>query len=33
MIRLNIKNYNLILTEKQQKYQLYNQIKLANMNI
>ena len=28
-----MKNYNMILTEKQQKYQLYHQVKLMNMNI
>ena len=28
-----MKNYNTILTEKQQKYQDYNQVKLINMNI
>ena len=33
MIRLEIKNYNTILTEKQQKYQHYHQVKLINMNI
>ena len=33
MIRLEIKNNNLILTEKQPKYQLYDQTKLINMNI
>ena len=33
MIRLDMKNYNLILTEKQQKYQHYHQFKLINMNI
>ena len=33
MIRLEIKNYNKILTEKQQKYQHYHQVKLINMNI
>ena len=27
------KNYNMILTEKQQKYQLYHLEKLINMNI
>ena len=32
MIRLEMKNYNTILTEKQQKYQHYNQIKLMNIN-
>ena len=33
MIRQEIKNYNMILTEKQQKYQLYHLEKLINMNI
>ena len=33
MIRLEIKNYNLILTEKQEKYQHYHKVKLVNMNI
>ena len=33
MIRLEIKNYNTILTEKQQKYQHYHLKKLINMNI
>ena len=33
MIRLEINNYNTILTEKQQKYQHYHQVKLINMNI
>ena len=33
MIRLEMKKYNNILTEKQQKYQHYRQIKLINMNI
>ena len=33
MIRLEIKNYNTILTEKQQKYQHYHQVNLINMNI
>ena len=28
-----VENYNIILTEKQQKYQHYHQIKLINMNI
>ena len=27
------KNYNMIFTEKQQKYQQYYQVKLMNMNI
>ena len=33
MIRLEIKSYNTILTDKQQKYQRYHQVKLINMNI
>ena len=33
MIRLEMKNYNMILTEKQQKYQHNHQVKLINMNI
>ena len=33
MIRLELNNYNTILTEKQQKYQHYHQVKLINMNI
>ena len=33
MIRLDKKKYNMILTEKQQKYQLYHQVKLLDMNI
>ena len=33
MIRQEIKNYNMILTEKQQKYQLYHLEKLINVNI
>ena len=33
MIRLEMKNYNMILTKKQHKYQLYDQVKLINMNI
>ena len=32
MIKLEIKNYNMILTEKQQKYQLYHSEKLINTN-
>ena len=32
MLRLCMKNYNTILTEKQQKYQHYHQVKLTNMN-
>ena len=30
---LEMKNYNMILAEKMQKYQLYHQVKLINMNI
>ena len=33
MIRLEIKGFNTILKEKQQKYQHYDQVKLTNMNI
>ena len=33
MIRLEMKNYNMILIEKQPKYQLYHQTKSVNMNI
>ena len=33
MIRLEIKNYNMILTKKQQKDQHYHKVKLINMNI
>ena len=33
MIGLGMKNYNMRLTEKQQKYKLYHQVKLINMNI
>ena len=33
MIKLKMKNYNSILTEKQQKYKHYHQKKLINMNI
>ena len=32
-IILEMKNSNMILTEKQQKYQDYHQVKLTNMNI
>ena len=32
-ITLEMKNYNSILTEKQQKYQHYYQVKLININI
>ena len=32
MIGLKIKNYNIILTEKLQKDQLYHQVKLIKMN-
>ena len=33
MIRLEMKNCNLILIEKQPKYRLYHQVKHVNMNI
>ena len=33
MIRLEMKNYNMILTENLQKYQHYHQLKLINMKI
>ena len=33
MIRLEMKKYNVKLTEKQQKYYHYHQVKLMNMNI
>ena len=33
MIRLEMKNCNMILTEKQQKYQHYHLEKLINMNL
>ena len=33
MIRLEMKNYNMILTGRQQKYQHYHQLKLINMNV
>ena len=33
MIRLELKNYNMILIEKQPKYQLYHQAELVSMNI
>ena len=32
MIKLEMKNYNSISTEKQQKYQLHCQVKLTNTN-
>ena len=32
MTRLEMKNYNMILTETQQKYQHYYQLKLINMH-
>ena len=32
MIRLEMKKYNMILTEKKQKYQYYHQVKLININ-
>ena len=33
MLRLEVKNCNLILTEKQEKYRHYDLEKLVNMNI
>ena len=33
MIRLRMKNYNIILTEKLQKYLLYRQEQLISMNM
>ena len=33
MVRLEMKNYNMILTEKHQKYQHYHPEKLINMNV
>ena len=33
MIRLEMKNYTMKLTEKQQKYQHYYQVKSTNINI
>ena len=33
MIRLEMKNYNTILTEKQEKYRHYYQVKLINMHL
>ena len=33
MIRIEMKNYNMILTEKQQEHLRYHQVKLINMNI
>ena len=33
MIRLDMKKYNMILIDKQPKYQLYHQVKFVNMNI
>ena len=33
MIRLEMKNSNIILTEKLQKYQHYHKVKSINMNI
>ena len=33
MIKLELKNYNMILTEKQQKSQHYHRVKLININI
>lgn len=32
-IELKMKNYNVILTEKQKKYQRYHQTKFVNMNL
>ena len=32
MIKLKVKNYDTILTEKQQEYQYYYHVKLINMN-
>ena len=33
MIRLEMENYNMILTEKQQTYKHYHQVKSINMNM
>ena len=33
MVRIEIKSYNMILTEKQEKYQHYHQVKFIYMNI
>ena len=33
MIRLETKNYNIVLIGKQQKYQHYHQVKLKNINV
>ena len=33
MVKLKIKYYNIVLTEKQQKYQHYPQVKFINMKI
>ena len=33
MVTLEMKTYNMTVTEKQQKYQLYHKVKLMNMNI
>ena len=33
MIKLKMKNYNTMLKDKLQKYNLYHQVKLINMNI
>ena len=30
---LDMKSYNMILTKKQQKYELHHQVKLINLNI
>ena len=33
MIKLEMKNYSMILVERQLKYQLYHQVKFIDMNI
>ena len=33
MMKLKMENYNMTSTEMHQKYQLYHQVKLINMNI
>ena len=33
MIILDVKNYNIVFAEKQQKYQHHHQVKLININI
>ena len=33
MVKLKMKNYKVMLTEMQQKYHRYHQVKLINMNI